>query len=78
MNCPIPYKVVNAQEHGLDQHSPFTWEVNDECNDFSYAEKLSDGAQFFDASSTSGLPNIPIVKPPQLLMPYSEQLKQLE
>lgn len=49
MNCPIPYKVVNAQEHGLDQHSPFTWEVNDECNDFSYAEKLSDGAQFFDA-----------------------------
>lgn len=49
MNCPVPYKVVNAQEHGLDQHSPFTWEVNDECNDFSYAEKLSDGAQFFDA-----------------------------
>lgn len=50
MNCPVPYKVVNAQEHGLDQHSPFTWEVNDECNDFSYAEKLSDGAQFFDAA----------------------------
>lgn len=49
MNCPVPYKVVNAQEHGLDQHSPFTWEVNDEYNDFSYAEKLSDGAQFFDA-----------------------------
>lgn len=41
--------MVNAQEHGLDQHSPFTWEVNDEYNDFSYAEKLSDGAQFFDA-----------------------------
>ena len=49
MNCPVPYKVVNAQEHGLDQHSPFTWEINDERDDFSYTEKLSDGAQFFDA-----------------------------
>ena len=78
MNCPIPYKVVNAQEHGLDQHSPFTWEVNDECNDFPTQKSSPMARNSLMQSSTSGLPNIPIVKPPQLLMPYSEQLKQLE
>lgn len=45
MHCPAPLRVVRADEHGLAQHSPFTWEVDG--RDFVYADALSDSSRFF-------------------------------
>lgn len=55
MNCPVEAHIAVSREHGLNQHSPFTWEVNDEANDFVYTDKLSDSARFFDEAMSSWL-----------------------
>lgn len=47
MNCPVTAHVVQAQEHGLDQHSIFNWDVNLEASNFMYAGTISDSSQFF-------------------------------
>lgn len=49
MNCPVPVHIAQAQDHGLNQHSVFTWDINDEMNDFSYTDELADSAEFFDS-----------------------------
>lgn len=48
MNCPATAHVVQAQEHGFDQHSIFNWDVNIEASNFIYAGKIADSAQFFN------------------------------
>lgn len=45
MDCPVALRVVRASDHGLAQHSPFTWEVDG--RDFAYAEGLSDSSRLF-------------------------------
>lgn len=49
MDCPVPVHIAQAQDHGLNQHSVFTWDVNDEMDDFSYTDELADSAEFFDS-----------------------------
>lgn len=48
MNCPVTAHVVQAQEHGFDQHSIFNWDVSLETSNFVYAGTLSDSSQFFN------------------------------
>ncbi len=44
MESHAPTLVVKSTAHGIDQHSVFTWEIED--GDFDYADDLSDSAKF--------------------------------
>lgn len=55
MFCPIEPTIVQAQEHGFDQHSVFNWDVNSTMDGFIQADKLNDSAQFFDEVFTEWL-----------------------
>lgn len=57
MNCPVTAHVVQAQEHGFDQHSIFNWDVNIEAGNFIYAGKITDSAQFFNEVFSEWLSN---------------------
>lgn len=57
MNCPVTAHVVQAQEHGFDQHSIFNWDVNIEASNFIYAGKIADSAQFFNEVFNEWLSN---------------------
>lgn len=46
-------RIVKSTEHGLMQHSPFTWEVDGE--DFVYLDSLTDSAKFTDTVFTEWL-----------------------
>lgn len=46
-------RVVKSTEHGLMQHSPFTWEIDGE--DFVYLDSLTDSAKFTDTVFTEWL-----------------------
>lgn len=41
-----PTRVVHASDAGMMQHSPFTWEVDVDTGDFSYAPDVSENAKF--------------------------------
>ena len=47
METPIAPHVVKSSEHGIMQHSPFTWEVAGD--DFAYLDDVADSAKFTDA-----------------------------
>lgn len=47
METPVEPRVVKSIEHGIMQHSPFTWEVAGD--DFAYLDDLTDSAKFTDA-----------------------------
>lgn len=47
MDMPVAPRVVESVERGLQQHSPFTWEVDGD--DFVYLDDLSDGAKLTHA-----------------------------
>lgn len=53
MSNAVEPRIAKSTERGLNQHSPFTWEVKDD--DFAYTNKLADSAQFFDNVVTEWL-----------------------
>lgn len=55
MYCPIKPAIIQAQQHGIDQHSVFNWEINSSLDGFIPVERLSDSAQFFDKVFTEWL-----------------------
>lgn len=47
MDMPVAPRVVKSVERGLQQHSPFTWEIDG--TDFVYLDDLTDGAKLTHA-----------------------------
>lgn len=45
LESEAPLKVANSNAQGFDQHSAYTWEVNDELTDYAYLPKLPKSTQ---------------------------------
>ena len=50
LESQAPVHVVNSRAKGLDQHSVFSWEVDDDLDDFAYADGMPEPTQLMAES----------------------------